>query len=496
MVSRFALDGYRKSGYHSSMNADVRHRIRRLFGLLLVLFVVLVGWQSYLQLFRADWLLAQKGNRRVMRAEVNTPRGVIFDRNGTRLAWSVDGQRAYADAMGTAAVLGYLDPVYGRTGVEGEWDAELAGVARTFDAREFNRITHGEKRVGNDLVLTLDLRLQQAARAALGDRRGAIAVLDPATGGILALATSPTFDPRIIRRQFSVLNAHDDGALRNRAAQDLYPPGSAMKVLTATAALMHGVDAETRFTCTGTSRLLGVNIKDYHGAVHGELAMTEALVKSCNNYFARAADAIGPNGFAETARAFGFGTRWWTSLPERRILPLSVALSTLTPAEKPITKSELLHMGFGQSTVVATPLQMAMVAAGVANGGKVMAPYLVAAMRKGGTEQVLSDYASVPVGFPMNGSTADSVSEMMRGVVTRGTGTGANVRGMTVYGKTGTAEQEGGSDHAWFIGFARREHAGETVQIAFAVVLERGGTGGMVAVPAARQVLEAWGRDE
>lgn len=473
------------------MASDLQHRIRRLFGFILLAFLVLIGWQSYWHLAKSDWLLAQPTNRRLQRAERNIPRGTVYDRRGEKLAWTEDGTRHYADPRATSAVLGYLDPVYGRAGVEGEWDLELAGLSRTFTPRELERILRDEKPRGNDLVLTLDLSLQRAALDALGDRKGAVAVLDPETGGILALATAPTFDASTLGKDYATLLKDPDGPLRNRASQDLYPPGSTMKLVTAAAALGHGVEADTRYTCKGVTTYEGIKITDYHGAAHGTVGMKPAVVKSCNYYFARTALALGSRKLNETAEAFGFGRRWWDALHDPRILPLSIATSSMAPdMTATVPAGDLAQMGYGQSTVVATPLQMAMVPAAIANEGTLMSPYLVRQVRKGGTNEELSTFESKPVGYPMTRDAAEELSEMMRGVVTGGTARGASVSGLTVYGKTGTAQQGGGEDHAWFVGYAERDN--NTDRIAFAVVLERGGTGGRVAVPVARKVLEAW----
>lgn len=478
----------------------MQRRVRRMFGFFLLAFLVLIGWQSYWHLYASNWLLTTPGNRRLVQAERGIPRGVIYDTRGRKLAWSEEGKRHYADPTVTAPVLGYLDVQYGRTGVEGLWDPELSGLSRHFTASELRRIIAGEKPRGHDLVLTLDLRLQQAAQQALGAQRGAIVALDPATGAIRALASSPTFNPLTIGADYPDIIRARNGALRNRALQDHYPPGSTMKVVTAAAALINDIGADTTFTCPGRSRIYNVTVTDYRGTVHGPLDMDAALTQSCNNYFARLAVRAGAGEFSRTAGAFGFGAPWWRKLEDHRLLPVpadrgmpALATSTLAPdPNAPISDGELAHMGFGQSTVVATPLQMAMVTAAVANDGQSMAPFLVAQVRKGGTPQVLKRYRSLPIGFPLDRDSARALQTMMRHVVTRGTGWGANVRGLTVYGKTGTAQQEGGADHAWFIGFARSERTSE--QLAFAVLIERGGTGGRAAVPVAKQMLEAWAR--
>ncbi|MHB9133209.1 MAG: peptidoglycan D,D-transpeptidase FtsI family protein [Armatimonadota bacterium] len=480
------------------MASDVPHRIHRIFSVVVITFLALLGWQSYWHLFRSDALLEEESNRRLARVERNIPRGVIFDRQGERLAWSESGTRHYADPRATAAVLGYLDPRYGRVGVEGKWDLELAGLSRHFTADGLNRLLNSEQPHGNDMLLTLDLKLQQAALAALGDRKGAFVVLSPATGGILALATSPTFNAETLGKDYANLAKSSDGVLRNRATQDVYPPGSTMKVLTAAAALMHGVDPKTTYTCTGKTPFDGFMITDYHNTAHHTIAMPRALAVSCNNYFARTAAAVGDQDFVATAQAFGFGQQWWKNqkiYPDPRLLPFSIAKSSLASNTVSINTRELANMGFGQSTVVATPLQMAMITAAVANKGTLMAPYLVAELRKGSSKQALQTFHSTPIGFPLDSNAAEQLSGMMRKVVTGGTARGANVSGITVYGKTGTAQQDGGEDHAWFIGFAERKNReGDPERIAFAVVIERGGTGGHVAVPAAKQLLQTWAR--
>ncbi len=474
------------------MPVDVATRIRRLFGLFLLAFLMLVGWQSYWHLGGAEQYLLLPSNRRGMRAERSTPRGAILDHQGRKLAWTDGGTRRYADAVATAPVLGYLDPRYGRTGVEGQWNPELSGLSARFSPDEFRRIVDGTPRRGKEVVLTLDLALQQAAMAALDGRPGAVVALDPPTGAILALASSPSYDPRRIGEDFDRLTQSGTGALRNRAVQDHYPPGSTMKILTAAAGIMSGHNEATRFTCPGTSRIYGVTVKDYHGHVHGHIAMDVALTQSCNNYFARLAVETGADKFRATARAYGFDVPWWTRLRDRRQIPIALVPSSLTPhPDDPIPDGELAHMGFGQSTVVATPLQMAMITAAIANHGQMMTPYLVSAVRSDGV--IVQRFASRTLGFPQDAPTCDRLAAMMRHVVTRGTAQGADVRGVTVYGKTGTAEHGGrGGDHAWFVGFARHNEPGK--QIAFAVIIERGGTGGRVAVPVAARLLNAWAK--
>lgn len=474
----------------------MQQRITWMFGIIFLLFLLLICWQSYWQINRSDWLLALPSNRRMARVEYATPRGTIYDRNGLKLAWSENGKRKYADPVALSAVVGYIDPRYGRIGVEGLWDAELAGLSQRFSAKDLQRMVAGEKPRGKDLQLTLDLRLQQAALKALGNKRGAIVMLDPQTGGILALATYPTFNAETFGEDFEELSNRDDGVLRNRATQNSYPPGSTMKVVTAAAALHSGVPSSTSYTCIGRTKLRNTTVRDYQGSSHGEIAMPAALTKSCNAYFAATALALGQRNLYSTAEAFGFGQPWWEKLPQQPpILPLKVSESSLTPdISRLVPDGELAQMGFGQATVVATPLQMAMVCATVFNGGTSYAPYLVSELRKGDSAYSYAKYHSRAIGYPLQVSEATELAGMMRMVVTSGTGRAANnIPGLVISGKTGTAQQRGGNDHAWFIGFATADKSRPvTSSVAFAVLIERGGTGGRVAVPVAVEALKAW----
>jgi len=272
-----------------------------------------------------------------------------------------------------------------------------------------------------------------------------------------------------------------------------------MKLITATAAIEHGIDPETTtYSCKGKTLIEGTStfISDYHHESHGTLNMVKAFEQSCNYYFASTAVSLGQAAIFSTAESFGFDQNWWTRLPDRRMLPIKVTKSALEPnLSRPLPTSELAQVGFGQAAVVATPLQMAMVSAAIANEGTLMAPFLVAQVCKGGTNTVLQSFQSIALGTPMTPEQANILTGMMRLVVTEGTGVDArNFPGVTVYGKTGTAEQNGGDDHAWFTGFADTNHGTGAVtrRVAFAVLIERGGTGGRVAVPIAKRVLQVW----
>ena len=273
--------------------------------------------------------------------------------------------------------------------------------------------------------------------------------------------------------------------MTNRAIAGLYPPGSTMKVLTAATALQDDpMSADTTYTCTGNTIYHKIKITDYHGENHGTIAMQQALTHSCNYYFARTTLNLGFDKLAASTEKFGFNRGWMSDFP------LTVKKSRLINENRFIPEGELAQIGFGQGTVTVTPLQMAMVAATVANDGVLMLPYLIDKIQQ--PDKPAEIFQPEILDNPMDMDNAQKLAEMMRNVVTSGTGTRANLRNVRISGKTGTAQQVGGDDHAWFIGFAEKESAGTTSRIAFAVVIERGGTGGKIAAPVAAKVAEAW----
>jgi peptidoglycan glycosyltransferase len=454
-------------------------RIRRMYLLISILFVLMLCWQAQWHLWRAGFLADLPTNRRAMRTEQSIPRGTIYDCSGQKLAWTVGRVRKYADPFSLSGIIGYVNPKYGRAGVEKALNSELAGIIKSFDSAEITRILNGDKRSGKDITLTIDLKLQNAAYAALDNRRGAVAVIEPASGRVLALATSPTFNINDPSKK------GDDGSMTNRAIAGLYPPGSTMKVLTAATALQDDpTSAGTTYTCEGNTTYDKIKITDYHGERHGTIAMQQALTHSCNYYFARTAINLGFDKLESSVEKFGFNRDWMSDFP------LAVKKSRLINENRFIPEGELAQIGFGQGTVTVTPLQMAMVAATVANDGVLMRPYLIDKIQKLGKPAQI--FAPETLDNPMDIDNAQKLAEMMRNVVTSGTGTRANLRNVRISGKTGTAQQVGGDDHAWFIGFAEKEVNGTTSKIAFAVVLERGGTGGKIAAPVAAKVAEAW----
>jgi peptidoglycan glycosyltransferase len=466
------------------MDREMARRTSLLALATVVAFAFIALWLGY-------WQVAVPANRHaieyaqsVFEHERGTERGRILDRAGRLLAYSQRRDdhvvRVYPSGAEIAPLLGYFSQRYGRTGIEFALDRELApsGAPRTW--REMIQALRGEPRPGHDVVLTIDSRLQEIAYRALDGRVGAVAALQPATGEVLALVSRPSFNPAGVDTGFEELRRARPPRLVERATQGWYPPGSAFKVVTAVAALDSGVvTPKTGYRCPGSVAIDHYQVHCFGGQAHGGLTFARALEVSCNVTFAQVAVAVGAERLARYASRFGLGRRLDLAIPVR--------VSRLARDRSHLTRTVLAQTGFGQGEVAVTPLQMAMVAAAVANRGKLVMPRLARQVqsRDGAAIERMGRGRTVTVARP---ATMAAVTEMMLGVVRRGTGTRARVSGLSVAGKTGTAENPRGRDHAWFICFAPAEHP----EIALAVVVEHGGQGGRVAAPIARQILSEW----
>ncbi len=457
-----------------------------------VLTVALVANLTYLQVFAADALAADPANTRALAAELRQERGAIIAADGTVLAESVpDGDvftRTYpADSL-AAHVVGYYSPRYGRAGIEAAMNEALAGKRAFATVRDMIESAAGLPVAGNDVRLTIDSEVQRAAEQALGARRGACVAIDPRTGAVLAMASSPTYDPSTVDDQWDTLSGADGPApLVNRAIQSLYPPGSTWKVVTLTGALGAGV-ATPETTYPGPASLVigGAPVTNYGGSSYGTVDLRKATASSINTVFAQLAVDLGANDLVAQAERFGVNDEPPLELP---------AVASLMPDPDEMTTWETAWAGVGQPVgehesppgPQVTALQMALVSAGIANDGIVMRPYVVDTITDR-TGRVVSETAPRAWTTATDEATAETVTEMMVRVVQAGSGTRAQIPGVAVAGKTGTAEAgKSVETHAWFIAFAPAENP----TVAVAIVLENAGVGGREAAPAARTVLEA-----
>lgn len=426
-------------------------------------------------------------------------RGTIYDSAGNVLAEdriTQDGERIryYADPS-LAHTIGYVSALRtGAMGLEAAYNDELLGLNRP--DTEIARLLHQPIR-GSDLVLTIDPRVQQAAVEALGGRAGAVVAVDARTGAVLAIVSSPTYDPNRAG-DAGYLSSLGGGALINRATQGLYTPGSTWKTLTLIAAYDSGqVNAGTVIDF-GQPQVDPSGRTCYYYEVDGgripdcshresRLDVSTAYVYSANAAFAKLADEMDPSLYIEYAQRFGFSD---PNYHRRFPLELAAALPQAANDLDSLRTNNLLRAstGFGQGELLATPIQMAMMAQAVVNDGVIKLPYFVESVRDPEGRVISTRPNSRTVQGLMRVRTAQFVKEAMAGLINRYYG-GANfIPGAAAGGKTGTAQLGGDLEpHAWFIGFAENEYR----RVAIAVVVEHGGAGSDVAVPIFRQVAAA-----
>jgi peptidoglycan glycosyltransferase len=475
--------------------------IRRLSVLTLLLFLTLMAAASWVQFAKAGELGEDPRNVRTLYRQFGSFRGpIIVDGQAIVSSVPVDDpfnyQRTYTDGPLYSPVTGYYSIGPGRSGLEATQNALLDGSADALFWTRLGELFAGQEQEGASVELTLDAEVQRVAYDAMAGQRGAVVAIDPRTGAILAMVSTPTFDPTALavhssseaNRLYAALLADQTDPLINRAiGGDTYAPGSTFKLIVAAAALDSGYTPETlvyapqELTLPGTT----ATISNYGGARCGptdNVTLAEALRVSCNTAFADLAMRLGWGVIERAAAQFG----WGQSLE----IPLGVTPSRLPgdPNEPQVAQS-----GIGQFDVRATPLQMAMVAAAIANDGVLMKPYLVSTVRDPDL-RVIEHTSPEVLSSSLSRDTAGALNAMMQGVVADGTGRNAQISGVTVAGKTGTAES--GTDappHAWFVSFAP---ANDPV-VAVAVLIENGGdlgseaTGGRAAAPIARAVMEA-----
>jgi peptidoglycan glycosyltransferase len=456
--------------------------LRRIFQFLTVLFLALVLMLTYWQVVAAPKLAVNPYNKRSIADEMKVERGVITSADGEELA--VDRQsgdnfyRVYPQGKLTSVFLGYDSVTYGRAGIERVYDEELSGQKGLLGITNSLDQILGRTRKGADLKLTINMKVQRAAAQALGNRKGAVVALNPETGAIIAMVSYPTYDSNTIDQTWKQLNADSGNPLINRATQGLYPPGSVFKMVVAGAALQEDtVTAATTFNDTGSVNEGGYIVHNFGKESYGTHSFLEAFSKSINTTFAKVGVELGGQRLQDYAERFGFNQAMPFALGGR---------TSVFPKAASMDKAALAQASFGQGEVLATPLQMALVASAVANGGTIMTPYIVQQVLDY-HQTVLNNTSPKVWRTALSAQTAATLKDLMVKVVTSGTGTAAALKNVQVAGKTGTAEVASGEPDAWFAGFAPAEDP----QIVVAVLIENGGTGGSVAAPAARQVISA-----
>jgi peptidoglycan glycosyltransferase len=436
-------------------------------------------------------------------------RGTILDRNGVALATTQNGRRVYPNPD-LGQIVGFQSRLYGTTGIEASFDTYLSGtrtvsVSALLEARLLG--TRPPTGAGADVRLTLDSTLQQVAQAALGEQAGAVALLDPQTGAILALASYPRFDPNQlvlpnqatqadvdkVQTAYQALAARPDSPLLNRATQGRYPPGSVIKTLTGAAALDAGVISgpEGQVTCpeqlqteNGAPPVVNA-VKNLAARTGDPSDLRRVYAWSCNTAFAQLGLALGPDRFADYAARFG--------LRAADSMSVTVDLRDIAADAGTIAgnldflrrPAALADTSFGQGQALVTPLDMAQMVAVIANDGRLMRPYLVQEARAG--NQALYTARPEVLGQAIRPQTAQLMRSVMQTSVEIGYAKPVALPGVAIGAKTGTAEAPGGAPHAWFVAIAPLEKP----RFAIAVIVEHGGEGSRGALPIARQVLAA-----
>ena len=457
--------------------------VARLFTLVLVLFALLVAFTSRWTVFEAEALRDNDNNRRGLLAEQLIKRGIIRADNGDLLAGNRPlpqerfGRR-YPTGPLFAHAVGCTSIERGRSGIEDYYNDPLTG--RRTDAIGALDSLLGPANIGDDLRMTLSTRSQQVATSALEGvpQNGAVVAMELDSGAVKVLAAKPSFDPE----------AGDCGANLNLATQGRFAPGSTMKTVTAAAALDSGrYEPGSRVSGENGKVVSGAPLNNFQGQDFGEIDLTFALTNSVNTVWAEVAVELGKGTMAEYMEKFGFYEDPPMDYPDDQMVPSGVNQGRRRLVRPTSDRVDIGRVAIGQGDLEVTPLQMASVAQTIGNGGVRMEPRLVA--------KVLDpDGRTIDEPLPeeatrvMSTDSARKLGDMMRNVVNEGTGTAAALEGVEVAGKTGTAEVNlQGLNNAWFVGFTDR--------FAVAVVIERvqGGTGGTLAAPIAKQVLESLG---
>jgi penicillin-binding protein A len=472
--------------------------IRRVAFIALIMFALLLANGTYMMIFRQSSLAAQPQNRRVRDAEFAQNRGAILAAGKTEIAKTVPAkdrfkyQRVYPDGELYAAITGFYSYDRASSGLERTYNAQLAGTDDALFVRRLVDKATNRTPEGASVQTTIVPKIQKAAADALGSQKGAVVALNPKTGAVLAMVTSPTFDPNDIAshdieaagKAYDRLASNSQHPLSNRAAREIYPPGSTFKLVTAAAALADGktpdskVDSPDRLKLPGTNTFLP-NSTNCGGT---KITITQALKVSCNTAFANLGLDVGEDKLRDQAQLFGF---------DRRHLADLGGVASQFPDK--LNDAQLALSSIGQYDVAASPLQMAMVSAAIANDGVLMDPFVVSTVRSQDLKPIMTHKDEV-LSTAMTPENAKELQQMMGVVVSQGTGHNAQIPGVDVGGKTGTAQSDPKrKPFAWFTSFAPLDDA----TVAVAVIVEDADiprndiAGGRLAAPIARAVMQA-----
>lgn len=462
---------------------------RNILGITYVMVALFLGLAVYLGFFlqvKGEEVINNSYNARLDSFSDRIERGKILAADGTVLAQTqmdLDGNETRVYPFGSVYdhVVGYSTK--GKTGLEALANFYLLTSHVNLVEQVGNELG-GSKNLGDNVYTTLDPQLQHTAYAALGDRKGVVIAMEPDTGKILAMVSKPGYDPNTLLSDWDILTAEDnqEGQLLNRATQGLYPPGSTFKIVTALEYMReHPYNyRDYQFDCDGVYENGEYRIKCYHSTAHGHQDFTLAFANSCNGAFASLGLEMDLGKWRSTAEELLFNS----ALPLSG-LPYKQSAYNMKPGAD---TWEILQTSMGQGTTQITPLHNAMITAAIANGGTLMKPYMLDSVVSAGNETI-KKFMPAAYGNLMSAEEAAGLTELMRTVVTEGTGSAVRTDAYTVAAKTGSAEFETGKEtHAWFTGFA----PAESPRIVVTVLVEEGGSGGRAAAPIGRELFDVY----
>ncbi len=456
----------------------MKKNMKKVFFFYSLLFILIIAHLLYLIIFEKETSI-NSYNPRLNMIDNSIKRGIIFDTNGTTLAETVTSggsiKREYYYPEEFCHIIGYMPK--GKSGLEAKSNFTLQELDNELLQRANAIFSEENIPRGNNIFITIDSNLQHYIYEKLGRSKGAVVVMEPKTGKILSMVSYPSFNPIEIERDWDKLKDDDKNSpLLNRATQGLYPPGSTFKILTAGAEIETNPNySDFSYTCKGEDFFDRKKIRCFNSTVHGKVDIYSALEHSCNTFFATIGQKIGSNILSLYAQKAMFNT------PLEFTLEYNKSSFTLSNDSKP---TEVVETAIGQGKTLVSPLHMAMITSAVANKGIMMKPYIIDRIESYSREP-LKTTVPTEMSVLFSEQTSIKLTEMMKKVVDSGTGAEAKIKGITIAGKTGTAETPSGADHAWFTAFAPAEDPKITVT----VLLENAGNGSE-AIPITRDIIE------
>ena len=453
-----------------------------------VMFLGLIVYLTVTNIYYSDEYKESAYNTRNTAQEAKIKRGTIIDRNGTVLAFNEKDengrqQRVYPFDNLYSHVIGYSSGQYGKSLVEKQYNQHLLGKSDMAQVFSLERLFDNHDTEGNDLTLTIDHKLQQKAKSLMKNYTGALVAMNPQTGEILAMVSLPDFDPNdsSLEKNWQTLNTSENSPFLARALSGLYPPGSTYKVVTSSVIVEAGRQRDIVSDTTGKAEIGSKAISNAGGSIYGDTNLERGFTKSSNVYYAMMGSELDDSLHRDMAERFLFNQSLDFDLPHSkskfetgRMTPLDCAIASI-----------------GQGKTLTTPLHLALICSAIANNGSMPKPYIVSQISK--DNRAIQNTSPSILARPIDPAVAAELKELMYLTVQSGTGTKAQIPGIKVCGKTGTAENEKtledeSKTHATFIGFAPYDNP----QIAVSVVLEHAGYGGTVAAPIAREVIRQY----